>query len=448
MSKKPSQPLKTKNPVGTVVDKLRFNRFLRILGPGLVTGAADDDPSGIATYSQTGAQYGLGLVWTALYQLPLLVAIQEACARIGAVTGKGLAGVVKENYSKKILFSVVMLVVVANAINIGADIGAIGASVQLIFPDWHLGSIIFGSVLLILLLEIFVSYRVYARILKFLSLSLLAYVITAFLVPQPWGEIFKSTLVPHIELNFEFLFLVVGVFGTTITPYMFFWQASGVVEEEKEQHVRSRGGRPVLTRRFIKNMRIDNFVGMLFSNLSQWFIMITAATVLFSNGVTNIETAADAAKALEPLVQSFPNAGEVAKLIFAVGIIGIGLQAIPVLAGSSAYALSEAFGWKGGLSKKFGKARGFYVIIILSMLAGLGMNFVGINPIKALIFTAVFNGVAAVPLLFLIARINGNANILGKYKGGIISRLVIWIAFLVMTLAVLALFYSFITGQF
>lgn len=444
MAKHAKKSSKTASQIEVVIDKVRYNRLLRILGPGLVTGAADDDPSGIATYSQTGAQYGFSMVWTALYQLPLLVAIQEACARIGAVTGKGLAGVVKDNYSKKILFSIVTLVVIANAINIGADIGAIVASIQLIFPDWHFAIIAFGSVLLILLLEILVSYRVYAKLLKFLSFSLLAYVVTALLVTQPWGEIIHNTLVPHIEFNFEYLFLIVGVFGTTITPYMFFWQASGEVEEEKQQHIRSRGGRPILTRRFLRDMRIDNFVGMLFSNMSQWFIMITAASVLFAGGITNIETAADAAKALEPLVTTFPNSGEVAKILFSIGIIGIGLQAIPVLAGSSAYALSEAFGWRSGLSKKFKKARGFYVIIILSMLAGLGMNFIGINPIKALIFTAVFNGIAAVPLLFLIAKINGNSNILGKYKGGIISRLFIWISFVVMALAVIGLAVSFI----
>jgi Mn2+/Fe2+ NRAMP family transporter len=240
--------------------------------------------------------------------------------------------------------------------------------------------------------------------------------------------------------------LVTGVFGTTITPYMFFWQASGEVEEEKSHNIRSKGGRPVLTKRFLKNMRIDNAIGMTFAQISQWFIVITAATVLFSAGINNIDSAADAAKALEPLVQSFPNAGLIAKVIFAVGVIGIGLQAIPVLAGSSAYALSEAMGWKSGLSRKFKKARGFYFVIIISMLIGLGMNFIGINPIKALIFTAVFNGVSAVPLLYVIAKINGNANILGDYKGSMISRLIIWIAFGVMALAAIGLFYAIATS--
>jgi len=438
----------SKKPVssGRTVSKLKFNRFTRILGPGLITGAADDDPSGIATYTQTGAQFGLGMLWASLYQLPMIIAIQEACARIGAVTGKGLAGVVKENYSRKVLFTVVLLVVVANCINIGADIGAIAASTQLIFPQFNFAVIAFTTVLLILFLEIFISYKKYANVLKFLSLSLLAYIVTAFLVSQPWPEIFQASIVPHFEFNLDYLFLVTGVFGTTITPYMFFWQASGEVEEQKSHNIRSKGGRPVLTKRFLKNMRIDNAIGMTFAQISQWFIVITAATVLFSAGINNIDSAADAAKALEPLVQSFPNAGLIAKVIFAVGVIGIGLQAIPVLAGSSAYALSEAMGWKSGLSRKFKKARGFYFVIIISMIIGLGMNFIGINPIKALIFTAVFNGVSAVPLLYVIAKINGNANILGDYKGSMISRLIIWIAFGVMALAAIGLFYAITTS--
>lgn len=435
---------KKQNPI---IKRLRFTRFTRILGPGLITGAADDDPSGIATYTQTGAQFGLGMLWTSLYQLPMVIAIQEACARIGAVTGKGLAGVVKDNFSRKVLIFVVSLVVVANSITIGADIGAIGASAQLLFPNISFTTIALTTVLIILFLEIFVNYKNYARVLKFLSLSLLAYIFTAFLVTQPWGDILKSTFIPHIELNLEFLFLVIGVFGTTITPYMFFWQASGEVEEEKSHNIKSKFGRPVLSKRFLKNMRIDNAVGMFYAQLSQWFIVITASTVLFTAGINNIETAADAAKALEPLVQSFPNAGTLAKWIFSIGVIGIGLQAIPILAGSSAYALSEALGWKGGISSKFKKARGFYLIVVLSMLIGLGINFLGINPIKALIYSAVLNGIAAVPLLFVIARINGSKKILGEYRGGVTSRATVWIAFLVMAAAAIGLFYSLYMGK-
>ena len=415
---------------------------MRILGPGLITGAADDDPSGVATYSQAGAQFGFGQLWTAFYQIPLLIAVQEACARIGVVTGKGLAGVVKEHYSKKILTAVVILVVIANTINIGADIGAIASSAQLVV-DLPFAFYAILSAIIIVLLEVFVSYKKYAKFLKFLTLSLLAYPVTAFMAHAPWSEIFKATVVPNIEFSFAFLFLATGVFGTTISPYMFFWQASGEVEEEIANHnLPQKGGTPRGISKFLKHMRIDTTIGMLAAELAQWFIIITTATVLFRNGVTNIETAADAAKALEPLVRSFPNSGQIAKDIFAVGIIGLGFLGIPVLAGSAAYALSEALGWKQGLYRKFKKAKGFYGIIIVSTLIGLSMNFIGINPIKALVFTAVFNGVAAVPLIFLIGKINSNETILGKYKGGKLSRSIVWLTFGIMGLSALGMFYT------
>ena len=323
----------------------RLRRIFRIFGPGLITGAADDDPSGIATYSQTGAQFGFAQLWTALYQLPLLLAVQEACGRIGAVTGKGLAGVIKQHYSRSILIAVVVLVVLANTINIGADIGAVAAAAQLVVdaPFWLFA--ILTSVLVIGL-EVFVSYRNYAKFLKWLALALLAYPATALIIHQPWGTILRATLVPHIEFTFAFLFIITGVFGTSISPYMFFWQASEEVEEEIDQAVRhDKAGRPRLPRSFIRNMRIDTTVGMIASELAQWFIIITTASMLFTHGVTNINTAADAAKALEPLVRSFPNSGQIARDIFAIGVIGLGLLGIPVLAGSAAYALSEALDW-------------------------------------------------------------------------------------------------------
>lgn len=424
--------------------KSKFARLLRIFGPGLVTGAADDDPSGIATYSQTGAQFGLGQLWTALYQLPLIIAVQEACARIGAVTGKGLAGVVKEHFSRKILVGVVLLVVIANTINIGADIGALASSSKLVF-NLPFGVYAIGFAILIVLLEIFISYKKYVKILKWLTLTLLAYPLTALIVHEPWGRIIHATFLPHIQLNFAFLFIVTAVFGTTITPYMFFWQSSGEVEEEISQHLLpEKGGTPKSLKSFIRRVRIDTVIGMLFSEVGQWFIIITTATVLFSHGITNINTASDAARALEPLVQSFPNAGQVAKDLFAVGIIGLGLLAVPVLAGSAAYAISEAFGWKEGLYRKFKQAHGFYAVIIISTLIGLLLNFVGINPIKALIYAAVFNGIAAVPLLFVIAKINGSEIALGEFKGGKLSRTLVWITFGIMLLAALAMFYTLI----
>ncbi len=429
-------------PKRKVVKKLKFYRAVRILGPGLVTGAADDDPSGIATYSQTGAQFGFGQLWTALYQIPLLIGIQEACARIGAVAGKGLAGVVKDNYSRKVLYGVVVLVALANIINVGADIGAVSASVKLVV-NIPFALIAILTAIIIALLEIFISYKVYAKILKWLALALLSYPITALIVHENWGKILYATVVPHISLTFSFLFIITGVFGTTISPYMFFWQSSGEVEEEISHHmVAQRGGIPRLTKKFLKDLKIDNTAGMLAAELAQWFIIITTATVLFNHGIHNINTAAQAARALQPLVRTFPDSGQLAKDIFAVGVIGLGFLAIPILAGSAAYALSEAFGWKEGLYRKFSKARGFYGVIIIATLIGLGINFLGINPLKALVFTAVFNGVAAVPLVFLIARINSNKNILGKYVGGKLSRMIVWLTFIVMATASIALFYT------
>lgn len=430
------------NPTASTPEKKKskFGRLMRILGPGIITGAADDDPSGIATYSQTGARFGFGMLWTALYQIPLLIAIQEACARIGAVTGKGLAGVVKQRYSKKVLVGVVMLVVVANTINIGADIGAIASAAQLVVDlPFAVYAVLF--VVTIVLLEVFVSYKSYAKFLKWLTLALLAYPLTALIVHEPWGQIFRATIIPHIELSFGFLFIVTGVFGTTISPYMFFWQSSEEVEEEIEQHkLADSGGKPHGVKRFLHNMRIDTSIGMVASEIAQWFIIITGATVLFSNGVMNINSAADAAKALEPLVQSFPNSGQVAKDIFAVGILGLGFLGIPVLAGSAAYALSEAFGWKEGLHRKLKKAKSFYTVIIVSTLVGLGINFLGIDPMKALVFTAVFNGVAAVPLIFLIARINSSRVDLGEHRGSRLSRVLVWVTFGVMAMSAVALF--------
>lgn len=428
-----------KAPISNI--KTLFKTF----GPGVVTGAADDDPSGIATYTQTGAKFGYGQLWTVILMLPLMTAIQEACARIGAVNGRGLAAVIKANYSKKVLYSAVILVVVANTINIGADIGALAAAAQLLVGI-NVVVLTLGFTALILVLEIFTTYRVYSRILKWLALTLLAYPITVFMVHQPWGTIFQATFVPHIELNFAFFFIITGILGTTISPYMFFWQTSQEVEEEKEQHLMSRSGKPKIGGKFIKNLRIDNFVGMVFSEIATWSIIVVAATVLHQNGITNIESAADAAKALEPLVQTFPNAGFLSKLIFAVGIIGLGLLGIPVLSGSAAYALSEAFDMKTGLNLKLKKAHGFYGVITIATIIGLMINFIGIDPIKALVFTAVFNGVAAVPLIFLIARIARNKKIMGEYRSGWLSNTVVWITFLVMSASALAMFYTLFRG--
>ena len=421
-----------------------FGRFLRILGPGIVTGAADDDPSGIATYSQAGAQFGFTMPWVMLFTYPLMTAVQEACMRIGAVTGQGLAAVIRIHYPKWLLYPVVGLVVLANTLNIGSDIGAMAASTQLLVNlPFPLLAVIFA--ILMLFLEIFVSYKTYVKMLKWLALALLAYFVTAFLVNVPWDKALMATLAPHIEFTPAFLYILVGILGTTISPYLFFWQTSEVVEDEIAAHrLNQSGGTPRLSKTYLRNLRIDNAFGMLFSNVTAWFIIIVSAVVLNSHGITNINSAADAASALEPLVKSFPNAGYLAKLIFSIGVIGIGLLSVPVLAGSSSYAISETFNWREGLFRKFKQARAFYMVIIVATLAGLAMNFLGIDPIKALVFTAVFNGLAAVPLIFLVTLIASRKDIMGENSSGIWSKLGTWMAWLVMSGAAVALIYCMV----
>ena len=418
-----------------------IKKFKKIIGPGIITGAADDDPSGIATYSQTGAQFGYNQLWTVIFMLPLMTAIQEACARIGAVTGKGIAAVIKQYYSKKVLYLAVFLILIANVINIGADIGAMAAAAQLIIPVPFVILTLFFTAL-ILFLEIFISYKNYASILKFLALTLASYIITVFLVEEPWGVILKATFIPHLEFNFAFLFIITGILGTTISPYMFFWQASEEVEEEKSKHMIHEGV-PKMNPSFMKRLRLDNFLGMLSSQIASWSMIVVAATVLNKNGITDIKTAADAAQALEPLVHTFPYAGFLAKTIFAIGVIGLGLLAIPVLSASASYAISEAFNWREGLNLKFKKGHGFYGIITIATLFGLMINFIGIDPVKALVFTAVINGVVAVPLIFIIAKIASNKKIMGEYKSGLLSKIIVWITFFLMLAAVVAMFFAF-----
>lgn len=423
----------------------KFGRFVRVLGPGVVTGAADDDPSGIATYSQAGAVYGYGLLWLFPIMFPLLLAVQESCARIGAVTGDGLAALLKRYYSKKILYSAVLLVVVANTVNIGADLGAMAATTQLLFPELpYVGLAIFFA-LFCVLLQILVPYRQYAKVLKWLAIALFAYPITAFLVGQPWGDVLRHTFAPDFSFDNNTIYIIVGILGTTISPYLFFWNTSEVVEDEVESHriaSSSTNATPRISKSFIRKIRLDNLAGMTLASVSAWFIVVACASTLNAHGITHIENAQDAAAALEPLVQGFPNAGLVAKLLFSVGIIGIGLLAVPVLAGSSSYALSEALGLKEGFYRKFKKAHGFYGIIILATLAGLLINFLGIDPIQALIFTAVFNAIASVPLLFMIWRVGNNREIMGNYRNSRWSNIGVFAAFVLMTLATITLFFS------
>ena len=417
----------------------RYSKFFKFLGPGLITGAADDDPSGIATYSQAGASYGFGQLWSIALCLPLMIAVQETCARIGSVTGKGLVKVTSEIYSKKILYAVVSLVVIANVINIGADIAAVGAALNLLIPlsVFTLSSIF---TLVVLLLEIVVGYHAYAKFLKFLALSLLAYVATAFIVGPDWGEVFRSLVIPKITWEANYWYVLVALLGTTISPYMFFWQAT---EEVEEQKYAIKAGIP---KRSLKVIRRDNTLGMTISQIGSLFMIITTAVVLHSNGVTEIGTAADAAKALEPLVSGFPDAGLYAKILFTLGIIGMGLLGIPVLAGSVSYAISDTRNWPQGLDFKFAQAKQFYVVIILATGAGWIMNAIGIDPMKALVFAAVINGLVSIPLIFLISRISKNSEVMGIHTGGPLSRTMLMLTFFVTLAAGLILGISLLKG--
>jgi NRAMP (natural resistance-associated macrophage protein)-like metal ion transporter len=422
--------------------------LLRSLGPGLVTGASDDDPSGIATYSQVGAKFGLGMLWMTLYQLPMMIAVQEICARIGLVTGKGLATVIKNRYSKNILYPISGLLIVANTINIGVDIGAMAASIQLVLPTLPDFVAIIAFTIMILTAEIFIPYRKYVKVLKYLTLSLFAYVITALIVGGDFFQIFLATLIPHFEFSSEFITLLVAMFGTTISPYLFFWQASEEAEEDVAKHkIKEIGeGKPDISKKEIRVMKADVTIGMLLSQFVTWTIIITTAGSLHLNGVTDIETADQAAQALEPLVKAFPYAGELSKLIFALGIIGTGLLAVPVLAGSSAYALSDTFRWKEGLGKKFSQAKPFYVIIACSTFIGLWIAMSNTNPIQALIYAAVINGIIAVPMLFIIIRLGNDRNVLRGNTNGVFSNVVGWITFAIMAISVGLLFFIWTRG--
>jgi NRAMP (natural resistance-associated macrophage protein)-like metal ion transporter len=412
-----------------------MRHLLAILGPGLITGAADDDPSGIATYSQTGAQYGYGQLWTALWMLPLVTGVQEACGRIGNITGHGLARNIKDRYSLRTLRVLLALLVAANVINIGADIGALGASAGLIIPV-PAAALMVVFTIGILVLEIIVSYRRYARVLKWLTVSLLVYPITAFFLREPWLTILRATFVPHLQFSASFFYVITAVVGTTITPYMFFWQTSQEVEENQ--------GRTA--RRSLRDLRTDNAIGMIISQAVAWFIVITAATVLHTAHVTTINTAAEAARALEPLVKTFPHSGLIAEGLFALGIVSLGMLAIPVLAGSTSFALTEALGKKEGLELKPRDGRYFYGVIAAAMLIGLCLNFTGVNPIRALVFASVFNGVAAVPLIWIIDRIAADRRTMGEAQSGWLSRTVLMLTFLGMAGAVAGMAISYLKG--
>lgn len=406
----------------------RARIFVKALGPGLITGASDDDPSGIGTYSSVGAAFGLSIIWMAAWLLPIMTAIQEACARIGLVTNKGLAGVLRKHYRKRVVLSAVALLIIANIVNIGADLGAMAASVGM-FSDVNYYLVVLVLAVVIVLLEILVKYHLYVRALKFLTISVFAYVVTGFMINPDWITILKNSFIPQVSFSKEYLFAMIAVFGTTITPYLFFWQASEEVEENKLLGIKRRRKKGLYDR--ISHMRTDVFTGMFLANIVFFFIVLTTAQVLFANGITNIETAQDAARALEPL------AGRHTATLFALGIIGTGLLAIPILAGSGAYALAELLNWKEGLELKFSQARGFYLVIAISILFGAGINFLHINPIKALYYAAFLNGVIAVPLLFLIMKVGNDPKIMGDECHPLWVKIFGWFGVVAMTLAIL-----------
>ncbi len=403
--------------------------YWQTLGPGLITGAADDDPSGIATYSQTGAQYHFNLLWLAAFSFPLMAVVQEMCARIGLVTGRGLAANIKLHYPKWILYICTALLFAANSFNIGADLGAMAKATQLLLPNVGFAFLVMFFSAGMLLLQIFVSYKNYAKYLKWLSLVLMTYVLTAFIIHLNWREVLASAFVPHLDFSKGQIFLICGILGTTISPYLFFWQTSQEVEEEILDGKTSIKLRQSATKKEVGKMRLDVWSGMFFSNLVMFFIILTCGAVLFTHGITNITTAAEAAAALRPL------AGEYAFLLFAVGIIGIGLQAVPVLAGSASYAISESLGWKEGLYRKLKQAYAFYGVIIISMLVGLLLNFIHLDPIKALIYAAVANGIVAPIIMIPIVLISSSHKAMGQWKNGPILKTLGWMAIGLMVIA-------------
>ena len=414
---------------------IKLGKIFKKLGPGIITGASDDDPSGIATYSITGAQSGYSLLWSALFTFPLMASIQEMCARIGLVTGRGLAGNMRQHYPKLVLYLIAILVIVSNTINIGADISGMAESAHLIIPI-PAQYLALATTILILFLLIKLPYKKIAASLKWLTFALFAYIVAALVTKQDWLTIVKSTFLPQLTFDQNSISLLVAILGTTISPYLFFWQTSEEVEELEESGkiVKSRKIQ-IVTKHELKGMREDVTFGMFFSNLVMFAIIATTASTLFVKGQKEIQTAAQAASALTPL------AGPLASLLFAVGIIGTGLLAIPVLAGAAAYAVAEIFSWQEGLDKRFHKARAFYFVIIVSTVFGFLINLSGINPFKLLFYTAVIYGLISPILILAILHLSNKTGVMGKSKNGVLSNTLGIITFLIMTATALSFFF-------
>lgn len=408
----------------------KAKNYWHALGPGLTTGASDDDPSGIATYSQAGAQHGFGFLWLSLWTFPLMSVVQEMCARIGMVTGRGLAGNIRIYFSRRVLRFATILLFAANAFNIGADLGAMAKAVQLLKPEIPFWSLVVGFTLVSVLLQVLTPYAKYAKYLKWLALVLFSYVISALLAKVDWGQALHATIFPTLTINKDSLLLISAILGTTISPYLFFWQTSQEVEEEiQDGKLTLRQRRSATAPEQIRRMRVDVWSGMFLSNLVMFFIIAACGWVLFPNGITNITSAAQAAEALRPF------AGEATYYLFALGIIGTGMLAIPVLAGSSSYAVSESLRWKGGLNRPLKQAHAFYGVIIVSMLVGLSLNFVGLDPIKALIYSAAANGIVAPFILFFIVRISSNKKVMGHWVNHRAVTVIGWATTLLMVFA-------------
>lgn len=437
----PAPKYRSRNPHGAgsapaSPSALHKKTFLQKLGPGLITGASDDDPSGIATYSQTGAQFGYSMTWLMLFSYPLMIVIQEICARIGRVTGVGIAGNMRRHYPRPLLFAIVSLLCLANIFNLGADLGAMGAAGRLLLGGPLLPYIV-GFAALSLILQIYIRYSTYVKYLKWLTLALFAYVLTAFVAHVDWTAAVRSTFLPSLSFNTKYFTTLTAVLGTTISPYLFFWQASEEAEDvhnNRKEHALKRA--PQEAEEQFARIRVDTYAGMGLSNAVALFIILTTAATLHAAGIHDVETSAQAAKALEPL------AGRFAFELFAVGIIGTGLLAVPVLAGSAAYGVAETFWWHASLESRPKKAKQFYAVLAVATLVGFSLNFVGLNPIRALFWSAVINGVVSVPLMVVTMRMASNRKVMGEFTLPPYMRIMGWVATAVMLAASVGLFSS------